>query len=571
MYEADRNVPWGWKLATDPTDALNFINGAGTYQHPPSDLKITATGNGPHPSFYIFYQRDPGLLPAGGWGWKRATNVQDAWNFVNGTGGYSGAVSDVRICGVANAGHAEFHIFYRKSAPARSGRWGWKLAPTLDDATHFLAGQGAYQGQISRAEVVTIVENNQPRYYIFYQGKIPGQSAATWRNAAAGGPDAVLHELGREGSFPTPVHDGKIVTSCTVGTKSQFLVFKPTPFLIITRPLFVNTLREYMQWKSARGFDVHLVTAEWADAHAAGADVRARIRNVIRHYNSTIGLEYALLVGDSVDTTPPDAPPPPPSLSEAWNLPAGYYHLPIGYQFTTLYYSDVTDKMDYVAGDPGWRGDYRVAVGVLPVRTSGDLMNLLHKTIAAQPTRRLSSVYSQVLYPTDGAQRLAELKGLAGAAATVTESVFGSSAPPADIYAALFAQPGAILESGHGNLGEFVIGGTSIVNADAQRFQQINPLFMTISCYVQSYHLGECLDEAYLKTLKGPAVMMTIPPTGGLTQSGKKLSELEARFWKDLFAGKSIGKAFYDHCHGASMNPLHLFGDPSAIIIGGPT
>jgi hypothetical protein len=87
---------------------------------------------------------------------------------------------------------------------------------------------------------------------------------------------------------------------------------------------------------------------------------------------------------------------------------------------------------------------------------------------------------------------------------------------------------------------------------------------------VQAYHLGECLDEAYVKTLKGPAVMMTAPPAGGGYPSGQVLSELEAGFWKDLFAGKSIGKAFYTHCNGASMNPLHLFGDPSTVIFGEP-
>ncbi len=62
--------------------------------------------------------------------------------------------------------------------------------------------------------------------------------------------------------------------------------------------------------------------------------------------------------------------------------------------------------------------------------------------------------------------------------------------------------------------------------------------------------------------------MMTIPPTGGAQPSGQVLSELEAGFWKDLFAGKSIGRAFYSHCNGSCMNPLHLFGDPSAVIIG---
>ncbi len=121
---ADQIVPWGWKLASDATDALNFVNGGGGYQHPVSDLKITAAGGGSHPSFYVFYQRDGAVVPIGGWGWKRATDVKDACNFLNGTGGYSHAASDVRICGVVNAGRAEFYIFYRDGGQSAPGGWG---------------------------------------------------------------------------------------------------------------------------------------------------------------------------------------------------------------------------------------------------------------------------------------------------------------------------------------------------------------------------------------------------------------------------------------------------------------
>jgi len=62
--------------------------------------------------------------------------------------------------------------------------------------------------------------------------------------------------------------------------------------------------------------------------------------------------------------------------------------------------------------------------------------------------------------------------------------------------------------------------------------------------------------------------MATYPPFGGSISPGKVISSLEEGFWRDLFAGQSIGKAFYDHCKGAYMNPLHLFGDPSLVIFG---
>ena len=48
---------WGWKLATEPDDAMNFLNGTGAYQTPVKDAKICAVWKGTHLEFYIFYHK----------------------------------------------------------------------------------------------------------------------------------------------------------------------------------------------------------------------------------------------------------------------------------------------------------------------------------------------------------------------------------------------------------------------------------------------------------------------------------------------------------------------------------
>ena len=54
------------------------------------------------------------------WGWKLATNPDDAMNFLNGTEPYSRPVRDVKICAVWKDGHQEFLIYYQKEAPVAS-------------------------------------------------------------------------------------------------------------------------------------------------------------------------------------------------------------------------------------------------------------------------------------------------------------------------------------------------------------------------------------------------------------------------------------------------------------------
>jgi hypothetical protein len=209
-------------------------------------------------------------------------------------------------------------------------------------------------------------------------------------------------------------------------------------------------------------------------------------------------------------------------------------------------------------------------VGVIPARSTQDLECVLDKTINSKPANLLTFINSFDAYSQFDYQEFLEIKSLAGAGVSMDLFVFQDAQDTTgkiDIYSALFEREGIILEHGHGLPNQFVIGTTWITNADAARFKFINPLFVTCSCYVQAYHWGDCLDEAFLRMPKGPAVIINCLPTGGPPTPPGKLSLLAHGFWKDLLEGKTIGQAFYDHCFEAGCNPLNLFGDPSLVVI----
>ena len=354
-------------------------------------------------------------------------------------------------------------------------------------------------------------------------------------------------------------------------------------FLIITRELFVDSLDDYVQWKTLQGFDVTVVTAEWINDNVEGEDLRFKIRNCLRNYYYTENVQYAMIVGDSVnldfDSEAEEwQEPPAPVLSESWNLPAGYYRWDCWNQpqFTSLFYSDLSDKLYYGESEYYYDGDFSIYVGIVPVRTPVELQTILLKTMLSPyyTYSDFTCVVSDDLYSSGMQDTLASMGTIAGSDVSMNVFVFGNESLSEDIREKLFEQQGVVMEHGHGNHGIFKIGETIISNDDAVNFQFINPLVITSSCLVQAYHMSDrgldvdCLDEAFLKAEKGPALITTGEPWGA--SYGEILSVQEIGFWEDLFGGKSVGQALYDHCDGAWQNPIFLFGDPSLVAFGEP-
>ncbi len=162
---------WGWKLATDPDDALQFLNGTGAYDRPVSEARISAIWKDGHVEFYIYYRRSPGGGDAGHWGWKLASDPNDAWHFLNGTGSYARPVSDAQIAALWRDGARLFYIFYQRSDPNGTvpGSWGWKRSQDPSDAMRFLNGTEPYHRPVTTARIAALDRDSGSEFYIFYQ------------------------------------------------------------------------------------------------------------------------------------------------------------------------------------------------------------------------------------------------------------------------------------------------------------------------------------------------------------------------------------------------------------------
>jgi hypothetical protein len=111
---------WGWKLANDPDDVVNFLSGCGPYARPVKSAQITAMWAGGGSEFHVFYQPGGADQPQGNWAWKLSADADDAMDFLNGTGAYCQPVKDSHVTALWRDGVPEFYVFYTmEQVPAR--------------------------------------------------------------------------------------------------------------------------------------------------------------------------------------------------------------------------------------------------------------------------------------------------------------------------------------------------------------------------------------------------------------------------------------------------------------------
>jgi hypothetical protein len=141
---------WNWKLATDADDVLRFLSGDGPYGGPVAEAQIAAAWAGDHHRFYVFFRSVvPGYdLEPGNWNWRLTTDSSDVVAFLNGAGASPNAVTTARIATAHRDHHDEFFIFYRcEVAPTLAGddsaeAWRWHAAGSPDDVRKVVEGKG---------------------------------------------------------------------------------------------------------------------------------------------------------------------------------------------------------------------------------------------------------------------------------------------------------------------------------------------------------------------------------------------------------------------------------------------
>ncbi len=161
--------------------------------------------------------------------------------------------------------------------------------------------------------------------------------------------------------------------------------------LIITRPMFLGVLNDYVELRKKQGFNVIVKTVEdIVNSGVSGRDIPEKIRNYIYSlYTQTNGgLKYLLIIGDVCgDIGYPNGPDDIGDL-QSWEVPTRYFYNPDGTgQYSHTGYYTPSDWY-YAALDTNWDGDGdgvygedgdgedwapELPVGRLPFRTVDEL------------------------------------------------------------------------------------------------------------------------------------------------------------------------------------------------------
>ena len=143
----------------------------------------------------------------GGWSWKLVNEADDALRFLRGDVPYPGPVGHIQIAAAWTGDHHRFYVFYRNPIPGCEpvpvpGDWGWKLATDSDDAVRFLNGRGSYLHPVTTARIATAYRDHHDELFVFYQSTPDADPVDTWRWQAVGSPDGVRVAVDRKGHAP---------------------------------------------------------------------------------------------------------------------------------------------------------------------------------------------------------------------------------------------------------------------------------------------------------------------------------------------------------------------------------
>ena len=162
--------------------------------------------------------------------------------------------------------------------------------------------------------------------------------------------------------------------------KIALLRQKSDTFLVITRDMFVEELKPWLNYREGQGFRV--VVGSWPEAPTVD-EIKLWITETIKKSDGMC--RYIMLVGDWAGQKETDAP---------WHIPG--FVGPPGYQYDEE--EPVPSMSDAVYGDIDDDGRIEVAVGRLPVRTGEDLALQIAKIIQFEKRPVCPSFYRAVLW-----------------------------------------------------------------------------------------------------------------------------------------------------------------------------
>lgn len=376
-------------------------------------------------------------------------------------------------------------------------------------------------------------------------------------------------------------------------------------FLIVTRPMFVNALSAFIDWKVENGFNVGLLTVDFIAGNFNGENTALKIRNAMHSLRRTNNISYVLLVGDTyiapgenVGFVTEETILDSYSLNLPWNVPMMYYDR-TGTENTDVIPSDLpyTNTVDWLnppivnshSHELNFIAD--LYVGRWPIRTADEVEQITKKTRDVGIIEKLILIYDNSFGDLTSMPPLCE----EWPPPSSGREFFCYNAPYSVIRKKLFdkridydlisvnvsdpveaanarrvilsTKPNiALIEEFHGGRHVLRTGSTEelkIMIDDIEEFEGIFPMFDAKSCLIGSHYMDlslywqsvfnttDCIAEVMLKSSKGPAFFVQIPN--------------EYYFYRSLLEGKSIGESYYSgtdvYIYGP--NPFYLFGDPS--------
>lgn len=161
-----------------------------------------------------------------------------------------------------------------------------------------------------------------------------------------------------------------------------------TSYLIITRPMFVDGLSDFIQAKTTQGENVTVMTVEEIMTNYEGRDVPEQIRNYL--IDVKVGsprAQYLLLVGSPTETN--FGLQTVTELSKPWEIPIRYVDYVADYNHpkqlipTDQYYASLNNNWDINSTDWILNFNFRadLYVGRVPVKSVSDLDNWMTKTL----------------------------------------------------------------------------------------------------------------------------------------------------------------------------------------------
>ncbi|MFA4891223.1 MAG: C25 family cysteine peptidase [Candidatus Gracilibacteria bacterium] len=147
---------------------------------------------------------------------------------------------------------------------------------------------------------------------------------------------------------------------------------KNPTFVIITRPLFIDAIQDFVEWKITNGFTVGVLTLEYINQIYSEGNPAKNMKEEIKNFANNHSTKYFLLIGDTISSNSEDGYDQDVDLmynmANDWNVPSGYFcskevvdpdndginnYSPDCINPTDIYYADFNDE-DWKENEDGY-------------------------------------------------------------------------------------------------------------------------------------------------------------------------------------------------------------------------